>query len=50
MEYWLDQVKVNLGGSPRLDDDGNLIMGKTIDMIVEPDGTVYIVRPQSHLC
>jgi hypothetical protein len=38
------QVKVPLGGSRHYDDDGDVVEGKTIDMIVEGDN-VYIVSP-----
>lgn len=36
------QVRVNLGGGPRLDDDGNIVGGKMVDMVVEGN-EVYIV-------
>ncbi|KAI0349414.1 DnaJ-domain-containing protein [Trametes cingulata] len=36
------KVKVNLGGGPRLDEDGNIIGGRMVDMVVEGDN-VYIV-------
>jgi DnaJ homolog subfamily C member 1 len=39
------KVKVNLGGRPRLDEDGNLVSGRMIDMVVEPNGDVFIVGP-----
>ncbi|KAI6105783.1 hypothetical protein F5141DRAFT_1189556 [Pisolithus sp. B1] len=35
------KVKVNLGGRPRIDEDGRTVPGKVIDMIVDGD-TVYI--------
>jgi len=37
------KVKVNLGGSPRLDEDGNVIQGRSIDMIVESNGDVFML-------
>ena len=33
---------MNLGGPPRIDEDGNLIPGKLVDMVVE-GSNVYIV-------
>ncbi|KAI0335445.1 DnaJ-domain-containing protein [Cubamyces sp. BRFM 1775] len=36
-------VKVNLGGGPRLDEDGNVIAGRMVDMVVEGD-EVYILE------
>jgi len=36
------KVKVNLGGPPRLDEEGNVILGKSIDMVVESNGDVHI--------
>jgi len=38
------KVKVNLGGGKRLDDNGNVVDGKLIDMVVE-GGNVYILDP-----
>ncbi|KAI0268247.1 DnaJ-domain-containing protein [Gloeopeniophorella convolvens] len=38
------KVKVNLGGSPRLDEDGNVVNGRSIDMVVESDGEVFMVE------
>lgn len=35
---------MNLGGRPRIDDDGNTVGGKVIDMVVDPNGEVFIVR------
>ena len=37
------QVKVNLGGGPRQSEDGNVVAGKMLDMVVEQDN-VFIVR------
>jgi hypothetical protein len=34
---------VNLGGSARLDEDGDVVVGKYIDMIVESNGDVFMV-------
>ncbi|TFY83478.1 hypothetical protein EWM64_g534 [Hericium alpestre] len=39
------KVKVNLGGPPRLNEDGNVILGKAIDMIVESNGDVFMLEP-----
>ena len=33
---------MNLGGTPRLDEDGNVIPGRMVDMVVEGN-EVYIV-------
>ncbi|KAG2156139.1 DnaJ-domain-containing protein [Suillus clintonianus] len=38
------KVKVNLGGGPRQDENGNVIAGKMLDMVVEQDN-VYILDP-----
>ncbi|KAG0709715.1 DnaJ-domain-containing protein [Suillus ampliporus] len=38
------KVKVNLGGGPRQDENGNVIPGKILDMVVERDD-VYILDP-----
>ncbi|KAI0092693.1 DnaJ-domain-containing protein [Irpex rosettiformis] len=45
------KVKINLGGKPRVDEDGNLIPGRMVDMVVEgsdvffldSDGSLHIV-------
>ncbi|KAI1795210.1 DnaJ-domain-containing protein [Ganoderma leucocontextum] len=42
------KVKVNLGGQPRLDEDGNAIPGRTVDMVVEGN-QVYILEPDGSL-
>ncbi|KAH7921821.1 DnaJ-domain-containing protein [Leucogyrophana mollusca] len=42
------KVKVNLGGGPRVDEDGNYVNGRTIDMVVEGD-QVYILDPTGDL-
>ncbi|KAI0375616.1 DnaJ-domain-containing protein [Pilatotrama ljubarskyi] len=42
------KVKVNLGGGPRLDEDGNVIGGRMVDMVVEGDN-VYILEPDGAL-
>uniref|UniRef100_A0A0W0FK88 J domain-containing protein n=1 Tax=Moniliophthora roreri TaxID=221103 RepID=A0A0W0FK88_MONRR len=38
------KVKVNLGGPPRIDEDGNYVTGRMIDMVVSGDA-VYILDP-----
>jgi len=38
------KVKVNLGGPSRLDEDGNMILGKSIDMVVESTGDVFMLE------
>jgi len=38
------KVKVNLGGSPHLDEDGKVVPGKSIDMVVENNGEVFILE------
>lgn len=38
------KVKVSLGGQARYDEDGNPINGRSIDMVVEGSGDVFIVR------
>jgi len=38
----IDQVRVNLGGSARMDEEGNVIPGKMIDMLVDGDD-VFLV-------
>ncbi|KAJ4478200.1 DnaJ-domain-containing protein [Lentinula aciculospora] len=42
------KVKVNLGGRQRYDEDGNLIGGKTIDMVVSGDA-VYVLDPDGDM-
>jgi len=42
------KVKVNLGGGRRRDDNGTLVDGKLIDMVVE-GGNVYILDPTGDL-
>jgi hypothetical protein len=42
------KVKVNLGGGPRQDEDGNVIAGKMLDMVVEQDN-VFILDPSGSL-
>ena len=39
---------MNLGGPPRMDEDGNLIPGKLVDMVVE-GSSVFIVRENFHV-
>jgi hypothetical protein len=34
---------VNLSGRSRLDEDGNVVVGKSIDMLVESNGDVFMV-------
>ena len=41
------QVKVNLGGPPRIDEDGNVIPGRLVDMVVE-GSNVYLVSKFSY--
>lgn len=38
------KVKVNLGGPPRLDEDGNVMQGKTIEMVVESNGNIFMLE------
>ncbi|OJA13830.1 hypothetical protein AZE42_00534 [Rhizopogon vesiculosus] len=38
------KVKVNIGGGPRQDEDGNVTSGKMLEMVVERDN-VYILDP-----
>ncbi|KAI0036774.1 DnaJ domain-containing protein, partial [Vararia minispora EC-137] len=42
------KVKVPLG-PPRLDDEGNAILGRTLDMVVEGNGDVYMMEPDGEL-
>lgn len=42
------KVKVSLGGSTRIDEDGNLVTGRSIDMVVEGQN-VYILGPDGEL-
>ncbi|KAF5344069.1 hypothetical protein D9758_008865 [Tetrapyrgos nigripes] len=42
------KVKVNLGGQRRLDDDGNIVGAKVIDMVVSGDA-VYILDPSGDM-
>ncbi|KAG1755613.1 hypothetical protein EDB19DRAFT_1662206 [Suillus lakei] len=42
------KVKVNLGGGPRQDEDGNVIAGKMLDMVVERDN-VFILDPSGDM-
>ncbi|KAI9063266.1 DnaJ-domain-containing protein [Trametes sanguinea] len=37
------KVKVNLGGGPRMDEDGNVVAGRMVDMVVEGED-VYILE------
>ncbi|EIN10462.1 DnaJ-domain-containing protein [Punctularia strigosozonata HHB-11173 SS5] len=43
------KVKVNLGGQPRLDENGNVVGGKVLDMVVQPNGDVFIYQPDGDL-
>ncbi|KAA1466440.1 DnaJ-domain-containing protein [Dentipellis sp. KUC8613] len=43
------KVRVNLGGPPRLDEDGNVILGKSLDMVVESNGEVFILEGNGEL-
>ncbi|TFY55317.1 hypothetical protein EVJ58_g8324 [Rhodofomes roseus] len=36
------KVKINLGGSPRLDEGGNVIGGKMVDMVVEGNDVYFL--------
>ena len=36
------QVKVNLGGPPRFDEDGNVVGGKMVDMVVEGNDVYFV--------
>lgn len=36
-------MKVSIGGNTRVDDEGNRIGGRMIDMVVEGNGSVSIV-------
>ncbi|KAI9507924.1 DnaJ-domain-containing protein [Russula earlei] len=38
------KVRVNLSGPPRLDEDGNAVLGKSIDMVVESNGDVFMLE------
>jgi len=38
------KVKVNLGGPPHLDEDGDVVVGKSIDMVVESNGEVFMLE------
>jgi len=38
------KVRVNLGGPPRVGGDGNVVMGKSIDMVVENNGNVFMLE------
>ncbi|KAI0005026.1 DnaJ-domain-containing protein [Russula compacta] len=38
------KIKVNLGGPPRLDEGGNAVLGKSIDMVVESNGDVFMLE------
>lgn len=38
----IPQVKVNLGGRARVDEDGNVVPGRMVDMVVE-GSNVFIV-------
>ncbi|KAG1892372.1 DnaJ-domain-containing protein [Suillus subluteus] len=42
------KVKVNLGGGPRQNEDGDVIAGKMLDMVVEQDN-VFILDPSGSL-
>ncbi|KAI0318707.1 DnaJ-domain-containing protein [Amylostereum chailletii] len=43
------KVRVSPGGPPRLNEDGNVVLGKSIDMVVEPNGEVFIYEPDGNL-
>ena len=47
--YETGQVKVNLGGTPRLDEEGNVVPGRMVDMVVEGQD-VYIVSASPAAC
>jgi DnaJ homolog subfamily C member 1 len=38
------KVRVALGGQARVDEDGNVLAGRSIDMMVDGNGSVFIVR------
>lgn len=42
------KVKVNLGGGPRQGEDGNVVAGKMLDMVVDQDN-VFILDPSGSL-
>ncbi|KAI9001034.1 DnaJ-domain-containing protein [Trametes punicea] len=42
------KVKVNLGGGPRLDEDGNLVAGRMVDMVVDGEN-VYMLEADGSL-
>jgi len=42
------KVKVNLGGAPRLDGDGNVILGRSIDVVVESNGDVFMLESDGY--
>ena len=42
-------MKVNLGGPPRLDDDGNVVGGKMVDMVVEGNAVYFVSASVSGL-
>ena len=39
------QVKVNLGGGPRIDEGGNIVPGRMVDMVVDGNGVYLVSRP-----
>lgn len=43
------KVKVNLGGGARYDDEGNVIPGRMIDMVVEGSGDVFMYESDGSL-
>lgn len=40
------QVKVNLGGGPRVDEGGNIVPGKMIEMVVDGNEVYIVSRPK----
>ncbi|EIW61980.1 DnaJ-domain-containing protein [Trametes versicolor FP-101664 SS1] len=42
------KVKVNLGGGARMDDDGNVVAGRWLDLVVEGE-SVFILEPDGSL-
>lgn len=36
---------MNLGGGPRIDEGGNIVAGKMVDMVVDGNGVYLVSRP-----
>jgi len=43
------KVKVNLGGGPRMDEGGNIVPGRMVDMVVDGNGVYLCDGPEVHL-